>query len=370
MVVSQIKNTLYPKSAGLPAWRVAFIFLLLGFIGPANAQPARLDSISHALLVRGIHQVHIEAYSDALATFDTLMAYRPDHPVGYFGAAAVYKTIMQNYRITIYESQMDSLLDQTAAIGEQAVRKNRRDVLAYFYMGGAYGFRGLHKIRKRDWLGAFKDGVKGLNAIQTALDRDPKMADAYYGLGTFHYWRSAKTKLLGLLPVFRKDRKRGIFEIELAIQKGIYTPVECRYALVPIYYDCEEYDKALAVNQELFEQFPTNPSCLYMRSRIFERLEQWDDALASMEELLTHVEASEYRSTGYTVECHYLLAYYLHKLNDNEKAFKHLQSVQMLKEKRDAALELEGPLEDFEEVVENAERLILEVRGTPVPPSE
>ena len=331
--------------------------------GLTQAQTSRLDTTSHRLLLQGIHQVHIEEYDHALATFDTLMKHRPDHPVGYFGASAVYKTIMQNYRIKIYESRLDSLLDLTVTVGEMTVRKNRKDVLAYFYMGGAYGYRGLHRIRKRDWLGAFKDGIKGLNDIRTALDRDPEMFDAYYGLGTFHYWRSAKSKLLGLLPIFRKDKKRGIYEVRLAIEKGTYTPVECQYALVPIYYDSEKYEEALAVNQELYEKFPTNPSCLYMRSRIFEKLGNWEEALVTMERLLAHIEASKYQSVGYPVECHFWMAFYLHQMDRDREALEHLRIIQALKEKRNPSQELEGPLESFQEIVSNLEQLQIEINA-------
>ena len=357
MVQTFIFDFPFPGLIRRPVWKSIPLLLFVFFTSPAEGQLSSLDSLSHTLLLRGIHQVHIEEYDGALATFDTLITHKPEHPIGYFGASAVYKTIMQNYRVKTYESQLDNLLDLTVTVGEKAVRKNRRDVLAYFYMGGAYGFRGLHKIRKRDWLGAFKDGVKGLNDIQTALDRDPKMYDAYYGLGTFHYWRSAKTKLLGLLPLFRKDKHRGIFEIELAIEKGVYTPVECQYALVPIYYDSGEYDKALKVNQNLFDQFPTNPSCLYMRGRIFEQLANWDEALIAIKGLLAHIEASKYQSIGYHMECHYLIAYYLHQLDRDGTALQHLEKFQTFKEKRDASRELEGPLENIDEIVENARGL-------------
>ena len=129
-----------------------------------NAQVSRQDSTSHRLLLQGIHQVHIEAYDQALATFDTLMQHRPYHPIGYFGASAVYKTIMQNYRITTYEHHLDSLLELTVTVGEKAVRKNRKDVLAYFYMGGAYGFfleYMLHSSRRGDDYGALRSILKG-----------------------------------------------------------------------------------------------------------------------------------------------------------------------------------------------------------------
>ncbi|UCE04804.1 MAG: tetratricopeptide repeat protein [bacterium] len=315
-----------------------------------------LDSTSHTLMLQGLHQVHIEQYMGAIGTFENLVKLNPQHPIGYFCTAAVYKTIMQNYRIKSFESQLDSILNLTIEIGNKAIQNDREDALAYFYLGGAYGFRGLHKVRKRDWWGAFNDGLKGLSNLKKAVRIDSSLYDAYYGLGTFHYWRSAKSKILRFL-LFRKDQQKGIDEIWTAIYKGRYTDIEGKYALVAIYYDHGDYEKAFSLNQQLYELFPTNPSCLYMRSKLYEQQEKWGEAKQIFQQLLKHLLNSEYRSIGYEVECLYGIAYCHYKSSELEQALKHVKKALDLRNERDVSNEIEGPLEDFNEIEKKAMNL-------------
>lgn len=197
------------------------IVFLSSEVSPAKTPSAHLDSVAHELLLKGIHQVHNEEYFEAIATFEKLIDHLPDHPVGYFGKAAAYKTIMQNYRVNQYETALDSLLNLTIQIGEKASRK---DVLARFYLGGAYGYRGLHKVRKRNWLGAFNDGLKGINALQEVLEIDPTLYDAYFGLGAYHYWRSAKAKILRVFTFSKTTKKGGSGKYGRPFAKGLIQP--------------------------------------------------------------------------------------------------------------------------------------------------
>ena len=104
--------------------------------------------------------------------------------------------------------------------------------------------------------------MNDISSLKKAVKIDTSLYDAYYGLGTFHYWRSAKSKILRFL-IFRKDQQKGINKVWRANKKGRYTDVEGKYALVAIYYDCGDYEKAFALNQELNELFPTNPSSVF-----------------------------------------------------------------------------------------------------------
>jgi len=332
--------------------KIIFLIQILVF-HISIAHCVEIDSTSHTLLLKGLHQVHIEDYNQALVTFKKLINHHPQHPVGYFCSAAVYKTIMQNYHIKDCESQLDSLLNLTIDIGNKAIKNAQHDMFASIYLGGAYGFRGLHKVRKRDYWGAFKDGLKGVSILKKAIKADSTVYDAFYGLGSFHYWRSAKSKLLRFL-IYRKDQQKGIDEVWKSIKKGTYTDIEGKYALAAIYYDYGEYEKAFSVNQELFELFPTNPSCLYMRCRIFEKQGKWDEAKQTYFTLLNHLLNSEYKSIGYLVECYYGIGLCHYKLGEFEQASKHIKKALDLRKKRDASKELEGPLEDFDEIIENA----------------
>jgi tetratricopeptide (TPR) repeat protein len=333
------------------------MFIVQFFIKPfSHASDSSIDSAKHTLLLQGLYEVHIEKYEAAIATFNKLIEHYPQHPIGYFCTAAVYKTIMQNYRVTSFETQLNSFFNLAIQVGHQAIQNNKNDASAHFYMGGAYGFRGLHKVRKRDWWGAFKDGLEGISNLKRTVEIDSSFYDAYFGLGTYHYWRSAKSKILRLL-FFRNDQKRGIDEIWMAINKGRYTAIEGKYALVAIYYDQGNYEQAFVVDQELYELFPLNPSCLYMRCRIYEKQGKWDQALKTMNQLLLHLLESDYRSIGYEVECHYRIALYHYNLAQLDQASSHVQKAWLLKDRMDKSIEIEGPFENFDEVAELIDQL-------------
>ena len=341
----------------------AAIHLTLAVI-PCHAADPFQDSILQPLLLQGLHEVHIEAYDSAIGTFRRLIDICPGHPAGYFCTAAVYKTIMQNYRVKTFEPQMDTFIESAIQTGQDGEPGDGGGATLSFYRGGAYGFRGLHKFRKRDWLGALRDGLKGISLLKQALEEDTSMFDAYFGLGSYHYWRSAKSRLLRML-FFRNDKTRGIGEIWTAIEKGRYTAVEGKYALVAVYYDQEENEKALALNEELYTLFPTNPSCVYMKGRLLMRLGEWDRARNSMEALLSHLKNAGYRSAGYEAECRHWLALCCHRLGRPDEALRHVQEALSLRKQSDSAGELEGPLEDNDEIFAMSKRLHAELLKRP-----
>lgn len=316
-----------------------------------------IDNSAQTRFKTGVNEMDNSNYEKALSIFSELIRDYPQHPIGYFGAAGTYQTILRNYRITAFEVRYDSLLDKAVEIGNHAVRRHPEDGLARFYLGGAYGFRGLYKFRKREWLSAFHDGVKGLLNLQESLEMNPELYDAYYGLGLFHYFRSARGSVLGFLNLYPEGKKQGIREIWLAIRKGFYSEVSGQYALMAIYYDEKEFDKAWKLNQRLLASFPDNPSCLYMRSRIAEQMQNWEEMSRASQKLLEHLETTGYGSTGYEIECHYRIALSLYHLGEIETAKEHLQTALQLNEKRDPSKEIEGPLESHDEIIKEIEIL-------------
>ena len=343
-----------------------FILIYLCFVfNNIFAQSIGIDSTSNNLIIKGIHQVHLEEYDDALETFTKLINLYPENIAGYFYTAATYQTIMRNYRINSYEPLFRNYLDLAIEKGEESLKKNRKDIFSHFYLGGAYGFRGLHKVRKRDWLGALRDGLKGIGYLERVVSVDPDMYDAYLGLGVFHYWRTVKTKMPGFLSFVKKDRQRGIREVLLTINKGEFTKTESRYSLVEIYFNSGDYEKALEVNQALFDAFPSNPACLYMRMRIFEKLERWKEAENVCRELLEHLKSCKYKCTGYMLECYYNLALCCYKSGDFVESLEAVQKALDLKDKRDKSKEIEGPLEDYDEIIKMSEELYEDIHKNP-----
>ena len=343
--------------------RTLLFSLLILVPGAAFSQYISYSPETDSLIDRGMSLVHNLKYEEAIETFRELINHYPDHPIGYFYVAAVYDLINQNYRITTFEDAYEEAIDRAIEKGEKYLSKQPRDALAHFYLGGAYGFRGLHKVRKRQWLQVFADGYRGLRHLQISLKLRPDLYDAYYGLGLYHYWRSAMAGVLRYLPLISDTRQKGINELRLAIEKGRYVKIECSFALAAVYYNEARYDSALAIYDTLYARFPNDPSAIYMRARTLEKLGRWEEVLELSKHLLDMITSYPHQSIGYQVECHYLIAKALHKLGRDDEARLHLKTALKLAKKRNAKKELEGPLEDFKTIYKSAKGLYKQLNG-------
>lgn len=203
----------------IPFILLVFIFNLFGEYDNKSKWES-LDKKTHTLLEQGLHQFHEDNYNRALNLFNQLIELHPNCPIGYFLVAAVYQTIMRNYRTRIYECEFEKFINWAIEIGNKAIEQDRENALNYFYLGGAYGYRGLHKVRGRNWISAYIDGYKGMHNLKTALEKDPELYDVYYGLGTFHYWLGARSKIIRFLFYYKGDRQQGIDELLKAIKMG------------------------------------------------------------------------------------------------------------------------------------------------------
>ena len=333
------------------------LLCLLVLPGNGSGQELSYSLEADSIIAVGMNQVHQLETDSALVTFAELTQIYPDNPIGYFYRAAVYDLVNQNYRVTTFAKEFEKEVDLAIKTGEKFLKKNKEDPLAYFYLGGSYGFRGLHHVKKRNWIKAFVDGLKGLNNLQKSLAKKEDFYDAYFGLGMYHYWRSAMTKKLMFLPMMSDQRQQGIDELKMVIEKGKYAVIESHFGLVTCYYNEAVYDSALAINSVLYEQFPFDPSVLYMRAKILEKQGDWQNLLTVSEDLYKLITTSEHRSIGYQIECHYLSASALHQLGNKVEAISRLEVALGLKSKRKKKEELEGPIDDFDDVFKQAKAL-------------
>ena len=69
-------------------FKINFIIQILVF-HVSNAHSSALDSTSHKLLLKGLHQVNIEEYNQALVTFEDLIKHRPQYPGGFLCGSSI-----------------------------------------------------------------------------------------------------------------------------------------------------------------------------------------------------------------------------------------------------------------------------------------
>ena len=308
------------------------------------------DTSFYPLVRRALELVHHERYREALAAFTKLIDRYPGHPMGYFYRAATYQILMRNYRTRRFENAFERALKLAIQKGNFLKKSHPDDADIYFFLGGAYGFRGLHRVRKGDWVGAFLDGRRGIQNLQRALEIDSLNMDVYYGLGTYHYWRTAKVKVLRLVPFFRDLREQGIHELRLAMRLGRFTRIEAEFALVAVYYHQKDYHRAARLVERLVERYPSNPAGLYMLARVQENLGNYAAAYTALSRLLHRLQSVSWTEEGYFAEVYFRLAENAARSGRFREAKDYLQQSREFIKRRNPDEELEGPLETFAEI--------------------
>ena len=333
------------------------ISALMIFAGAVHSQESIKFSGVDTLIDNALEIFYQKKFDRAIQICDSIIAEYPDNPLGYLGLSGVYHLLMLNYRVSYYDHKFDSVTTLAIKVGEKVVKKHRNDAYAYFALGASYGFRGLNRIRKKQWLGAFHDGLRGISNIKKAHKLKKDLYDVYYALGLFYYWKSVKAKVLTALRLMKDEREKGIEYLKLVIEKGHLSRLEAKFALIEIYYYEDRYEEALAECKTLEEKFKEDPTWNYLMAKINGKLGHWEESKKYFYRVLKLLDEFPLKSYSYYAECHYGIAKCLYELGDYDKAAQELKLADELSKKWDKKKEIEGPLLDFDLVLKRMKKL-------------
>jgi tetratricopeptide (TPR) repeat protein len=168
----------------------------------------------------------------------------------------------------------------------QARLKKQESAGMHFYagMGEAlaarlYGLRGENRNVARA-------GVRAREHFLRALQLDPNLADADFGLGLYNYYVDTLSAFAKILRFFMGipggSKQQGIRQLQHAIAGGELSRQDAAFylALNSIKYD-QQYERALSVITPLSEAYPTNPLFFLVRGDALAKLGRNDQAIAS-----------------------------------------------------------------------------------------
>lgn len=274
------------------------------------------------IIKRGIIVFTNEQPNEALNIFQKLIERDQDDPRGYFYKAAVFSVTMQDYKTRAFENEFYRYVNEAIDKAESRIKVNGEDAEAHFYLGGAYGYRGIDKTMVGNWLSAFLDGTRGVFHLQQSLSFNPKYYDAYYGLGAYHYWVSARSSLLWFLPFFADERAQGIEELRLASNKGSFARYEARASLVTVLMNEDRWDEALKEVEVLLEKFPEDLSSHIQRAKIMVKLARWEEVTSEFQWVKRFLADRPYRGYMRELEAEYYLALAAHRQSRSKDFFE------------------------------------------------
>jgi Tfp pilus assembly protein PilF len=155
-------------------------------------------------------------------------------------------------------------VDRAIRTAESWTERNPLEAEAWFYLGGAYAARVQWRVLRNEKIAAARDGKRIKQALERALELDPGLDDAYFGLGMYKYYAdvapTAAKFLRFLLLLPGGDREEGLREMLHARARGRLLQGEADYQLHIIYLWYERQPaRALELLRDLQRRYPGNP---------------------------------------------------------------------------------------------------------------
>jgi predicted negative regulator of RcsB-dependent stress response len=200
-------------------------------------------------------------------------------------ASALWWRILLNPNDTTYDQSFRTTADAAIAATEQWTAREPQRADAWFFLGAAYGARVSFRVQRGERLSAARDGKRIKESLERALELDPHMDDARFGIGLYKYYADiapAAAKFLRFLLLLPGgDRVQGLKDMETVHERGTLLRGEADYQLHWIYLWYENQPKrALELLNGLRERYPANPH-LAMRAGEIEE-QYFHDAGASL----------------------------------------------------------------------------------------
>lgn len=234
----------------------------------------------------------------AISDAKRLQSEHPDHPLGFlleaearwwkiWCLAAEYKYGMTDARRRQKLPTDQEYLDLSAAGLRMAETQLKRHESAemHFYAGLAgafaarlYGLRGESRATARA-------GVKAREHFLRAVQLDPELADADFGLGLYNYYVDTLSTVVRILGFFMGipggNKHEGVRQLDHAIADGVITPDAARFylALDLHRYDLQ-YEEALTIIGPLADKYPSNPLFQLARGDLYAKLARKEQAVA------------------------------------------------------------------------------------------
>lgn len=264
------------------------------------------------LLQEGIEASFREDYQLAEERFDSLVNMAPRDPAGYFFKAALYHAQMIDYESRFREKEFNRNVKTAKKLARERIKRNNKDAWTYLLLGNTYGAKAVYDAKQGKWLSGLEEGLMAKSALKEALKRDPKLYDAYVGLGSYDYWASVMTKAFHWLPFIGDHREQGMAEMKLALDKSTFSSAAAASGLIWMYIREGSFDLAIDLAEKMQSEYPQGKSFLWPLAEAFYDKRDWNGALLRYRELLERLETEhnhENIDQSYNlVECRFFIA--------------------------------------------------------------
>jgi tetratricopeptide (TPR) repeat protein len=186
---------------------------------------------------------------------------------------AAWWEILINPESRALDARFNELAASSIAMSEAWTRREPQRAEAWFYLAASYAPLVQWRVLRGERVAAAREGKKIKDALERALQLDPSLNDAYFGIGLYHYYAdvapTAAKILRFLLFLPGGDRVQGLKEMLQARDHGEVLQGEADYQLAIVYLWYEHNAaKAVEILERLDTRYAHNPLFLQQIAEI------------------------------------------------------------------------------------------------------
>ncbi|MEW5795808.1 MAG: tetratricopeptide repeat protein [Candidatus Zixiibacteriota bacterium] len=296
-------------------------FVVLFLAAPAALQSGEYpdESVREALLCS-----QTLLFNDHFAQADSVLSdqitVNPHDPSAYLFRAGALFAEMTDREENLHEPLFKQLLNTVDTLTLSVLDTCDSSTAAWMYLfrGHARAYRALWESKFGSSVRAMKLGLSTIDEYQAGLRRDSTVLDVYAGIGSYHYWKSARAGLLRWLFIFKNEKAKGIAELRLAADSSLLHRDIARSALIWVYLDHKDYGSAVALAEDFVRKYPEGKTFHWPMAQARFKQGQYAEAAVVFERLRSFFDTAPGNYFN-LVECDYHLARCYSWMEDHDR---------------------------------------------------
>lgn len=213
-------------------------------------------------ILKGLDNCYNFNFQQAEDDFNNLVKKYPDDPRGYHYKSTIY---LWYYLCNKDKSDFDKFINYSNIAldkGEKYLDQKPDDEMVLYIMGTTQSCRAIVYAKAEKYVDAAWASKKSESYLTQALERNPKLSDAYLGLGLYNFAVSqipSGFRWALSLAGIKGDKDTGLKYVKKAAAEGYYSKTEAQYYLSQMFSEVMfDVNNANSILKQLTKKYPDN----------------------------------------------------------------------------------------------------------------
>jgi tetratricopeptide (TPR) repeat protein len=206
----------------------------------------------------GLEQIFKRDYNAARDTFEAVEAKFPGTAIADVVDMLIWQALMLENFDFKYDKQYWTSSKAAKTALQAAIAKPGNDAWEQLLMATVVGVESIHTMRRSEYLPALNLAFQAMDHIEKAKKAAPEFVDLTLADGLYNYWRSVITLSSKALPDFGDERVKGIEQMQLVEQRGVFLQPLATLSLAFTWIEENDYQRAAVSTAKNRRAYPDN----------------------------------------------------------------------------------------------------------------